>query len=598
MSHDAMEYSSTLAQWLSDEISQLDKKQGNMELAASLAFCLGQQHNTVSLNQIQHCLVLAEQQQQTIPKQVLGKLYQAYGKCLECQDSSAIESFIQLPLTSSMDSIGWAQGAMAFLSNPCYHPLVEQQLWAMHHTGSERIQSSVLWAIARTPAKSLHIGLNADRIMEKLPHWSGEMQQPALVILGKSKRNDFAPALIHYASDTTLALSTRIGALQALQKCENWDRSSLIPLIEAGRYPESLISIELVQHHLPCPAHLNWRINQTELVKLDPDIQLAFWGWDCINGTDSLGEKLWNQYTNTLDPYQRMKFMPSMAQVPSLYSKLCHRLTHHASTYVDLYYGTEALIAQSHQSAFSGDFLFEIAGPMWNTNDIGVQSLLAPEIASYLSKHDLPMQRTGWVSRMKGRLLTLQIPLEIETYNEIAKALTSMGEQTALAQNPPTHFLNPTDLAGQELQQSWQVETNRGIFYIDLNYQQAPATLVELNHLVDSGFYDHKHFHRFVPNFVIQGGCPRGDGMGGLEYTLRSEFSDDQYNPGTVGIASAGPHTESCQFFISTASTPHLAGRYTVIGHVTHGMDVVESLRVGDEIIKIRREHFALNQNR
>ena len=85
--------------------------------------------------------------------------------------------------------------------------------------------------------------------------------------------------------------------------------------------------------------------------------------------------------------------------------------------------------------------------------------------------------------------------------------------------------------------------------------------------------------HRVVPNFVAQGGCPRGDGFGSLPYTIRSEFAPIHYGTGSVGVASAGAHTESCQWFITHSPTPRLDGRYTIFAEVIRGMEVVQTNR-------------------
>ena len=119
--------------------------------------------------------------------------------------------------------------------------------------------------------------------------------------------------------------------------------------------------------------------------------------------------------------------------------------------------------------------------------------------------------------------------------------------------------------------------------------QYAPATVANFINLTDENFYDRKYIHRVVPNFVAQGGCPRGDGYGSLDYTIRSELPDLHYDDeGYLGMASAGNHTESTQWFITHSPTPHLDGRYTIFGKVSEGMDVVHNLRIGDIIQDIR----------
>jgi cyclophilin family peptidyl-prolyl cis-trans isomerase len=91
-----------------------------------------------------------------------------------------------------------------------------------------------------------------------------------------------------------------------------------------------------------------------------------------------------------------------------------------------------------------------------------------------------------------------------------------------------------------------------------------------------------------VPNFVVQTGCPRGDGFGSLDFTIRSEVAGTYYNEeGYLGMASAGPHTEGTRFFITHSPTPHLDGRYTIFGKVISGMQVIHQLEMGDSISQI-----------
>jgi peptidylprolyl isomerase len=102
------------------------------------------------------------------------------------------------------------------------------------------------------------------------------------------------------------------------------------------------------------------------------------------------------------------------------------------------------------------------------------------------------------------------------------------------------------------------------------------------------GFYRGLPFHRVVPNFVIQGGDPRGDGWGGPGFSIRSEFSPLTYETGMLGVASAGKDTEGSQFFITQSPQPHLDGRYTIFGKVVTGMDVVDKIQVDDHIFDVK----------
>jgi cyclophilin family peptidyl-prolyl cis-trans isomerase len=130
-----------------------------------------------------------------------------------------------------------------------------------------------------------------------------------------------------------------------------------------------------------------------------------------------------------------------------------------------------------------------------------------------------------------------------------------------------------------------EVVTSRGSFKMALYSRRAPGTVMNFVQLARDRFYNGKNFHRVVPNFVVQGGCPRGDGYGSLDYTIRSELPPTYYNDeGCVGMASAGNHTEGTQWFITHSPTPHLDGNYTLFGRVTEGMSVVHRIQIGDEI--------------
>ncbi len=113
---------------------------------------------------------------------------------------------------------------------------------------------------------------------------------------------------------------------------------------------------------------------------------------------------------------------------------------------------------------------------------------------------------------------------------------------------------------------------------------EAPVHCVNFAALVTRGFYDGLTWHRVVGNFVIQGGCPRGDGWGRPGYLLPDEIGTRPYVRGTVGMPKSGDDTGGCQIFITHLPTPHLDGRYSVYAQVVAGLDVVDRIRVGDTI--------------
>jgi cyclophilin family peptidyl-prolyl cis-trans isomerase/HEAT repeat protein len=131
------------------------------------------------------------------------------------------------------------------------------------------------------------------------------------------------------------------------------------------------------------------------------------------------------------------------------------------------------------------------------------------------------------------------------------------------------------------------VKTRHGTFEIQLDVVEAPLTTASFVALARRGFYDGLSFHRVEPGFVVQGGCPRGDGNGGPGYALRCEITRRAYGRGAVGMALSGKDTGGSQFFVTLQPQPHLDGGYTLFGQVTAGMDVVDRIRPGDVIERV-----------
>lgn len=123
------------------------------------------------------------------------------------------------------------------------------------------------------------------------------------------------------------------------------------------------------------------------------------------------------------------------------------------------------------------------------------------------------------------------------------------------------------------------IVTNAGEIVVDLWAAQAPQTVGNFVGLARDGFYDGTTFHRVIPDFMIQGGCPQGTGRGGPGYVFADEINDRPLVRGVLAMANAGPGTNGSQFFLITApSTPWLDGKHTGFGEITAGMDVVDAI--------------------
>jgi cyclophilin family peptidyl-prolyl cis-trans isomerase len=189
---------------------------------------------------------------------------------------------------------------------------------------------------------------------------------------------------------------------------------------------------------------------------------------------------------------------------------------------------------------------------------------------------------------LREQITYLELPKEVETHNEIVKAINHLyGDSLDIVTPDFNHPINWELLGMFGDTVNVELQTSVGTIYLALYPTLAPGSVGSFVQLALDGFYDGKFYHRVVPDFVVQAGCPRGDGWGGVDYSIRSELAIERYQTGSIGMASAGRDTESCQWFITHCPTPHLDGRYTIFGQVTAGMDVIRNTAVGTTINKV-----------
>ena len=138
------------------------------------------------------------------------------------------------------------------------------------------------------------------------------------------------------------------------------------------------------------------------------------------------------------------------------------------------------------------------------------------------------------------------------------------------------------------------IQTSKGVIRIELFADKTPKTCENFEKLASKGFYDGLKFHRVIPDFMIQGGCPEGTGTGGPGYQFEDEFHPElkHSGPGVLSMANAGPGTNGSQFFITHVACPHLDGKHSVFGQVLEGQDVVDTIAAGDvmESVVVKEE--------
>ncbi len=252
--------------------------------------------------------------------------------------------------------------------------------------------------------------------------------------------------------------------------------------------------------------------------------------------------------------------------------------------------GTQALVSMRTRKDFPAEREKDLAQQLrmiMETGDVGIVYLvsniyLRPE----LKFGELYSDHT-FLTNVKSRL---SLPRDNEALQVLNKAIAFFDgeEDIPETENPFNHPVDWKHVGSIAKNHKVIIKTSAGDIVLRLLVEQAPATVSNFITLANSGYFDGKNFHRVVPNFVVQGGCHRGDGYGSEDYSIRSEFANIRYQEGSVGMASAGKDTEGTQWFITHSPTPHLDGRYTIFAQVEEGMDVVHKIEVGDRILEVR----------
>ena len=219
--------------------------------------------------------------------------------------------------------------------------------------------------------------------------------------------------------------------------------------------------------------------------------------------------------------------------------------------------------------------------------DPAVMGIISSALTDPLLHYKEEIKDLKFLYQAKGKL---QLPKDIESLQPLEQAINFL-EGKEKPEPLKNEFNHPIDWAlVKTIQRDQRVEisTAKGRIVLQLLVEEAPGTVANFIALMNMKYFDGKVFHRVVPNFVIQGGCNRGDGYGSEDYSIRSAFSLRRYSQGSVGMASAGKDTEGTQWFITHSPTPHLDGKYTIFAETVEGMEVVHRMEVGDKILEVK----------
>ena len=482
------------------------------------------------------------------------------------------------------DRIGWAKAAYwIHLSGMIDDRLMNRMPFVLQKTSGD---SRVMCALSMTRFKDdswFQIEKNKKYILQWCQTERNlDVRAAQMNMLAKINDADAKKLLLGYINSDSQDQTVHVAALRAASKMNSVTATEILPLLTNA---DDYIALE-------CLAALEKKTITNDLKAIvekcatrSAQIYANVLRLQHIKSPSDNGESIWRSFEKATETYDKVHFAHALGVVPA-YATQCFDAIQNTKQHPLNYALTEAFIEMHAQKSWPKDrnFITDLL-LLFDSGDIGMQALVASALGELSISGDDKKRVT---EKLNSSLPSLSLPKEIETYNEIIKSVNKItGEKTEEKKVAFNHPIDWTLVSEIKSDQKAKVTTNKGVFTIDLNVNAAPGSVARFVKLAKDGFFNDKYFHRVIPNFVIQGGCPRGDGMGSTDNTLRSEFALHDYRPGAVGLASSGKDTESCQWFVSHVNTAHLEGRYTLFGYVNAGMDVVKKILVGDKILKV-----------
>jgi cyclophilin family peptidyl-prolyl cis-trans isomerase/HEAT repeat protein len=240
--------------------------------------------------------------------------------------------------------------------------------------------------------------------------------------------------------------------------------------------------------------------------------------------------------------------------------------------------GLGELRAPAGAQALPAAYQFGLRDSSYVARAAAIEAFAKYGIAAARSLLDAALADKDWAVRVRAVALLKEADPSSDAETRI---------RPAPVQTTPESYQAPRLVAPAVSTQAY-IDTDRGTIQIELAVVDAPLTVDNFIALARKGFFTGLTFHRVVPDFVVQGGDPRGDGEGGPGYTIRDEINERPYLRGAVGMALDWADTGGSQFFITHSPQPHLDAKYTVFGRVVAGMEVVDQMREGDVIRRVR----------
>ena len=517
---------------------------------------------------------------------VLAEATEALGKCAT---QKGLDYLVNFNTTDQEIKAGQAWGIYRTNAKGLNYVAAAKKATELLATGNAQpVRLAVAHFLARTP--NLDLSADAENLLKAAESDPSPYVRMAAVLALAKVKNNQAPQVLRQLVHNDPDYRVRINAIRALSKADfKLIKNTVFAALRDNNTNTALAAADFLLAQAPleeaallfnqAAVTINWRVRATLLaaalqrhpakVRVSNHIQQLY------SATDNI--------------YEKGSLLTALGQEVANY-KFIQQETFNGNSPVLVTYGIQALADMRKTKSFPADLKAPFAiifRKAIESEDVAVVGI----VAGLLQNPDLAFKQAypDWqfLKTVRDKLV---LPRDMETYQELAKTIQYFegSAPTANPQNPYNHPIDWALVKQMPPQQQVLLNTDKGAITLQLFTEAAPGTVANFVQLAQQGFFNNKPFHRVVPNFVVQGGDPRGDGWGGTDYSIRSEFAYLRYNEGYIGMASAGKDTESCQWFITHSPTPHLDGRYTIFARVIAGMDVVHQLAIGDKINSVK----------
>lgn len=483
---------------------------------------------------------------------------------------------------SNEERIAWARAANWFhLSGSTDERLMNRMPWVLQKTDGD---ARVICAMAMARHKGNWF--EDPKHQDYLHQWcsmerSSDVRAVQMLLLSRTKNSESEKILRGYLSSASQLPTVRINALRAASRMPGIQASEIEAVLSDS---DDLVVLEAITALESKSKNLDYEKIEASCASRSAEIKASVLKLMAKSGAEGSSDKIWQSFSQASTLQDKVFFAKALSAAKGKAGECMKALLELKEPIIKSALA-EAITGLYRAGEFNTSLLAEYAKRIMEDGDPGAIAWIASELRA---EKFSPEDKSKLSKTLLAVLPKLSLPREVETYNEAVRTIQAFGvDQATEASGDLSHATDWEKVKSIPADQKVRIVTSKGAITLRLDVNASPASVANFMQLVESGFYNGKIFHRVIPNFVAQGGCPRGDGYGSSDYTLRSEFIRHDYLPGTVGLASSGKDTESCQFFITTAHTPHLEGRYTILGQLDSGLEIARMLCIGDRIEKI-----------